>query len=337
MTVYGQWIERWERTLTLKDSNRRILPFEWGTDWIGLDPMDGPQALNATLTWAKKAVEDSETFYHTGPPSEVVLKGNELSFPTPTPSPILCNNTAYCRLFSARNSTRAAIVIPQWNALRNSHVTLCKVLQTLGYTTLRLTLPYHEKRLPEGMVRADYMVSPNIGRTLHANRQAVLEVIQSVEWLKNEGFQTVAVVGTSIGSCIGYLAFVHEPRIDVGVFNHVSSYYADVVWTGLSTRYVRWGLEGFVRLDHLRQCWAPLSPWFFVDRLLHSWRPHLMITARHDLSFLPKLSELVFEKYRNLGIQFDHQVLPCGHYTTGVFPFKLLDGYLICRYLRAPH
>ena len=80
-------------------------------------------------------------------------------------------------------------------------------------------MPYHEQRLPPDMKRADYMVSPNIGRTVHATRQAVLEVRQLVTWLKEQGYERIAVVGTSIGSCVTYLAFVHDPSICTAVFN----------------------------------------------------------------------------------------------------------------------
>jgi predicted acylesterase/phospholipase RssA len=177
------------------------------------------------------------------------------------------------------------------------------------------------------------MVSPNIGRTLAVTRQAALEVNQAVQWLRQQGYRRVGVVGTSIGSCIAYLAFVHYRDIDVGVFNHVSPYFADVVWTGLSTRYVRWGLEGQITLPDLRLCWLPISPAGYVQRLSRDARPHLMITARYDLTFRPRLSDQVFLEYDRLKIPYHRAELPCGHYTTAHFPFKYLDGWHIARFL----
>ena len=118
-----------------------------------------------------------------------------------------------------------------------------------------------------------------------------------------------------------------------GCFDHVSSFFADVVWTGLSTRYVRWGLEGNVSLADLRECWSPISPWFFINRLKNCYRSHLMITAKYDLSFYPELSDKVFERYEAEKIPYQKVVLPCGHYTAALFPFKYLDGWHICRHL----
>ncbi|MDA2935074.1 abhydrolase domain-containing 18 [Acidobacteria bacterium AH-259-D05] len=289
--------------------------------------------MSSLKNYAGKILKDSDSYYQPPPLKNCVLKDDILTLNTPTPSPYRENNTVYCHMFTAPGSETAVIVVPQWNAGEDSHVGLCRLLKRLGITAARLCMPYHEQRLPSEMQRADYMVSPNIGRTLHATRQAVLEVRQIAVWLKEQGFQRIAVMGTSVGSCISYLAFVHDPSICTGVFNHVSSFFADVVWTGLSTRYIRWGLEGNISLEDLRQCWAPISPWFYVNRLKTGNRPHLLITAKYDLTFRPELTEKVFEEYETHKIPHQRVELPCGHYTSARFPFKYLDGWHMCRYL----
>jgi hypothetical protein len=293
----------------------------------------GP-ALDSVKQWSTAALGRSEDFFSPHPFKEIDRNGNSILFATPTPSPHEENNRVRCRIWRAEGSRSAVIVIPQWNADSRSHVGLCRLLARFGLTAVRITLPYHEMRAPGGMKRADLMVSPNIGRTLHATRQAVIEVRSLARWLKDDGFERVGVMGTSLGSCVGYLAFTHDCSIDTGVFNHVSAFFADVVWTGLSTRFVRWGLEDRINLDDLRECWAPLSPWFFIERLRECERPHLMITARYDPTFIPELSELVFQRYRELGIGCSRAILPCGHYTTAHFPFNYLDAWHIVRFLR---
>ena len=114
-------------------------------------------------------------------------------------------------------------------------------------------MPYHDERRPPELLRAEYIVSSNIGRTAQANQQAVLDVRRIVDWLQREGYERIGVMGTSLGSCLTMLAMTHDARITAGAFNHVSPYFADVVWHGLSTRHVRAGLEGHVDLDELRQ------------------------------------------------------------------------------------
>lgn len=333
MEVYGRWIQRWERELTLRDRERKIYPFDWGLDWVeDIAPVLG-SPLDRLKRSASEALKTSENFFAAPAPTELRVSGDLLTFQTPTPTPFPQNNQVTCRVFEAKGAKAAVAVVPQWNADAKSHVGLCRLIQRLGMTAVRVTLPYHEGRSPEGRRRADLMVSPNIGRTLHATRQAVIELRQVVGWLKRQGYKRVGVMGTSLGSCVAYLAFTHDTEIDVGVFNHVSAHFADVVWSGLATRYVLWGLEGNVGLPDLRTCWAPLSPWFFVERLMERHRPHLLITAKYDMTFLPELTEQVFRRYVELGIPYARVDLPCGHYTTAHFPFNWLDGWHICRYL----
>lgn len=333
MGLYQWWMHRRERILTTKDTNRRVFPFEWGLEWLGSEN-HSPDPLSELHRIADAALKDSHPFFSPAPLGPVKRKGDQLSFPAPIPGPVRENNTVHCRIFESPGSNRAVVVAPQWNADANSHVALCRLLQRLGITAVRHCLPYHEARAPAGMVRADHLVSPNIGRTLQGIRQAVLEQRQIVEHLRREGYEHLGVVGTSVGSCIAYLAFTHDPHIRVGVFNHVSALFADVVWKGLATRYVRWGLEGRIGLEDLRRCWAPISPVHHVSRLKDDARPHLLITAKYDLTFLPQLTELVFQEYRRHGLSPDVARLPCGHYTTAHFPFNWLDGWHICRFLR---
>lgn len=334
MSLYGDWIRAWERRLTHRDPHRRILPFEWGLDWILDGRANRSDPLAAVKERAREFLETSPDFYRAGGGGDFKLSDGRLTFSTPTPSPFLENNTVRCRVWRVPEARSAVIVVPQWNASMDSHVGLCRILARMGLTAVRITLPYHEGRAPHGMKRADYLVSPNIGRTIHAIRQSVCEVLEAAAWLRDRGYRKIGVVGTSLGSCVAYLAFTHDERIETGVFNHVSAYFADVVWTGLATRFVRWGLEGNIGIEDLRECWAPLSPWFFIKRLDGLERPHLMITARHDLTFLPELTAHVFQRYAELGLAVSRADLPCGHYTTERFPFKYLDGWHICRYVR---
>ena len=39
MGFYGRWMDRWERKLATRDTNRVVRPFEWGTEWLHrIDP-----------------------------------------------------------------------------------------------------------------------------------------------------------------------------------------------------------------------------------------------------------------------------------------------------------
>ena len=120
-------------------------------------------------------------------------------------------------------------------------------LAKFGISALRLSLPYHDFRMPPELYRADYAVSANVGRTLDATRQAVVDARSCVDWLEQQGYSRLGILGTSLGSCYAFLASAHDERLKVNVFNHCSSYFADVVWTGLSTQHIRQGIEEHIR------------------------------------------------------------------------------------------
>ena len=144
----------------------------------------------------------------------------------------------------------------QWNADRDGHVGLARLLARFGISALRMSLPYHDLRMPAELTRADYIVSSNIARTVQVCRQAVLDARRAIAWLALQGYERIGILGTSLGSCLAMLTTAHEPRIRAQALNHISPWFADVVWRGLSTQHVRKGLEGHVELSQLRESLA---------------------------------------------------------------------------------
>ena len=209
---------------------------------------------------------------------------------------------------------------------------MCRLLARVGISALRLSLPYHDARMPAELERADYIMSANIGQTLQVNRQAVLDARRAIAWLAGQGYDQIGILGTSLGSCLAMLTAAHEPLIKAAALNHISPYFADVVWEGLSTAHVRAGLDGAIGLDLLRRLWLPISPHPYVDRLRGI--PVLLVYARYDLSFPVRLSRQLIADFERHGIRHNVTVLPCGHYTTGKAPFKWLDGYTLVQFLR---
>ena len=222
-------------------------------------------------------------------------------------------------------------MLPQWNADAGGHVGLCQLLNRFGLTALRLTLPYHDERRPPELRRADYIVSANIGRTMQVCRQAVLDARRAIAWLAQQGYESIGILGTSLGSCLSMLTAAHEPLIKAAALNHISPYFADVVWEGLSTAHVRDGLEGHIELEQLRRIWLPISPLPYLERVRN--KRILLVYARYDLTFPVRLSRMLVDEFRRRDIAHDLHVLPCGHYSTGVTPFKWIDGITLCRFL----
>jgi len=326
------YIQYRERALHGRDNNRKSLPFEWGVEQVGIHANGTARA--ALREYAAHSVRDSEAFYAYTPTSDYLFDGEILKFPSGVETPYRENNTVWGRFFNGGKDL-AVVVLPQWNCKWDGQVGLCRALQRAGISALRLSMPYHHFRKPEHLERSEYLVSPNIGRTITAARQAVIDARRAADWLLEQGHRSIGMVGTSIGSCIGFLAFAHDERFSTGVFIHVSAFFADVVWTGLSTQHVRQSLEQALDLDELRHLWMPISPYPFIRRISRTTRRILAISGRYDLTFLPQLSQQAYDEFDRCEAPYELVWLSCGHYTMGKLPFNAMAGYKIVSFLRS--
>ena len=324
---------RWERKLAAAAEGRTVRPFDWGLEWVPGLPESDADPVTRLTAWADATVQRSDEFFAV-PPTTYTLSGDRLTFPSAIVTPHPENNTVSARYFpdaSARGRKRAVLVLPQWNADADGHVGLCWLMNRFGMSALRLSLPYHDVRKPPELLRADYIVSADIGRTLAICRQAVLDARQAIAWLHLQGYESIGIMGSSLGSCLSMLAAAHEPLVKAAALNHVSPYFADVIWEGISTAHVRESLEGNIDLETLRRIWMPISPFPFLDRVKD--RRTLLVYALYDLTFPPALSRMLVTEFRMRDVPHQTVVLPCGHYSSGVTPFKWMDGIALCRFL----
>jgi hypothetical protein len=266
-------------------------------------------------------------------------KAQYLRFTSPERTPYPENDLVNARWYPAPESTdpnrpkQAIIVIPQWNADGLSHNSLCTIFNKMGISALRLSQPYHDIRRPAELERSDYAVSANIGRTLSACRQAVVDIRCCLDWLQQQGYEHFGVLGTSLGSCYAFLASAHDPRIRVNVFNHASTAFGDVVWAGQSTRHIQQALaEAGLSQDRTRALWAATSPCSYYDKIVSpeaagSLKKVLVVHANYDLTFPLQYSLEVLQSFKRIGLDFESRTLPCGHYTTGETPYQYIDGW----------
>jgi hypothetical protein len=290
---------------------------------------------SALFAWARNHINHSDEFFSYKTPTDYRVSGSRLTFTSALPSPFPENNTVHAEYFPVPGQKqRAVLVLPQWNGDAQSHVGLCKLLNKFGLPALRMSMPYHDHRMPAELTRADYHVSSNVGRTIHASRQSVIDARSCLDWLESQGYQRLGILGTSLGSCISFITAAHDRRVRAGVFNHVSMYFSDVVWTGISTRHVREGFGDAITQDELRDYWAVISPAAYMDRMEQRQIPALLVWAPHDTTFPPQYSKQVLAEFERRRLPHKVLKLPCGHYTTGQFPFNWIDGLAMCRFLR---
>jgi hypothetical protein len=323
-----------------RDTNRIVRPFDWGASFI-IDHVNGDDPRELLRRHTEDVMRRSEEFYAAPHITDYELKGERLTWTSAVTTPSVENNRVHARYFPANGERKdgrrpAVLLLPQWNAQPGSHVALCRLLNRFGIAALRLTMPYHEARRPPELERADHLVGSNIGRTIQSIRQAVSDTRAGISWLiEQQEHGPVGILGTSIGSCVGFLAYAHDERIAMGVFNHVSGYFADVVWHGITTQHVRAGFGDALTLDELREYWLPISPFPFIPRLKQIRpRPMRFIAARYDLSFPAHLTRDVIAEFQRHSIPLDVAWLPCGHYTSGEKPWVYLDGWKIASFFR---
>ena len=342
----------WEHHLATVSKDRTVRPFAWGLDWIGDHSKDIGSPGERLGAWVTEQMSDTTAFFDTPPTDEYAFEqaslemqrqgeAGTLRFPSAFVTPHPENNTVEARWFPSPGEPavgergprgRAVIVLPQWNSDPGGHIGLSRLLARFGVSALRMSLPYHDARMPAELTRADYIVSANIARTIQACRQAVLDARRAIAWLAKAGYGRIGILGSSLGSCLAVLTTAHEPLIRAQALNHVSPWFADVVWRGLSTRHVREGLDGHIDLERLRDLWRPLSPFSYLDRVGH--RRTLLVYARYDLTFPVDLSRMLVGEFRARELPHETAVLPCGHYSMAHAPFKFIDGYVLTRFLR---
>jgi hypothetical protein len=246
----------------------------------------------------------------------------------------------------SKKPKQAMIVMPQWNADAFSHNALCEMFNWFGISCLRLSKPYHDARRPAELQRSDYAVSANVGRTIAACRQAVVDVRSCMDWLNAQGYGHIGVLGTSLGSAYAFIAAAMDERLRVCAFNHASTQFGDVVWTGQSTRHVRAAFEhAGLTQEQVRAMFAGVSPMSYMEQFAAAGqkrraedlprrvedlpRRSLVVYAPYDLTFVLEYSLEVLKNFDALGVDYVAKVLPCGHYTTGETPYKYLDGWYL--------
>lgn len=337
---YRRYIVGKEDRLASAATDRVVRPFDWGLEWTRNWPCasqsdsDTSSPASRLRHLNQEALRNRAAFFDYRSPTDYRLDGDRLRFTSAVTTPHEANNSVYAQWFpSPRARGRAVLLLPHWNAKAEQHVSLCRAISALGISALRLSLPYHDLRMPVELSRADYAVSANVARTVDATRQAVIDSRSCLDWLEAQGYSRLGIVGTSLGSCYAFITSAHDKRLRANVYNLFALYFADVVWTGLTTRHIRQGLEGKIELGQLRDAWEVINPCSYLDRYATFDKKSLFIYGSCDTTFLPEYSETMIEMAKQRNIPHKLVVFPCGHYTLGRFPFNLMDGFQICSFL----
>ncbi len=132
-----------------------VRPFEWGLEHIGGDlNADEPRAF--LRDYSAAAIEHSREWYEPAPATDYNVDGEGvLTFTSAVRSPFPENNTVYGQIFRGKKKAPAVLLLPNWNAKWHGQRGLCEWIQRMGITVLKMSMPYHDRRMAKGHERAD--------------------------------------------------------------------------------------------------------------------------------------------------------------------------------------
>lgn len=331
--MYHSWLDRWdERRAQRGEEGKKVTDFILDADraFPGAKKI---ASIEEFCVLADQAVADPAFFDEpSGSDQGFEREDGWLKFPSDISTDIEENNVVWAKITESRSFDQAMVIFHHWNAsTRNGQI--AKFFSRRGITVVEIAMPYHFERSRPGSVHADYMLSPNLGRTVQSVRQAVCDGRKLIAWLKSQGYREISVLGMSLGSWVAGLIAAHDRAVSKASLFLTAGSLADMVWTGRATRSIRESLEPVVELTDLRRAWRPLNLENYALNLARSDLELHVVLAKRDKVVLPELSERFMQRLKDAGARPNILVLNCGHYSLAMPPYILLAGLSLKRFL----
>lgn len=331
--MFHNWLDRWDERQARRGEEGKA-PADFVLDAERAFPgSNGVASITDFCVLACQAVADPAYFDMTLVSDQGFQRQEGwLKFPSAISTDIEENNVVWAKITESGSLDHAMVVFHHWNATARSPQ-IASFFSRCGITVVEIAMPYHFERSRPGSTHADYMLSPNLGRTIQSMRQAVWDGRKLISWLKSEGYGDISVLGMSLGSWVAGLVAAHEPAVSKASLFLTAGSLADMVWTGRATRLIRESLEPEITLTDLRRAWAPLDLENYAPRLA---RPDLdlhVVLAKRDKVVLPELSDSLVERLSDAGARPDVLTLNCGHYSLALPPYIFWAGSSLKRFL----
>lgn len=235
------------------------------------------------------------------------------------------NNTVWARIAEGGSKDKVLVVFHHWNATKWQSK-ISNLFPKLGITVVEMALPYHFQRARPGSHYADYMVCPNIGRTIQSMRQGVLDGRKLIRWLRHEGYGEISVLGMSLGSVIAGLIATHDNAVSKASLFLTAGNIADVVWEGRATRAIHESLHSHIALADLRSAWSPINLENYADRLAKRDIDIQIVLASRDNVMPPSVSKALLRSFDDANVSYRLLELNSGHYTLGLPYYTVRSG-----------
>lgn len=185
--MYHNWLDRWdERRTRRRDDVKKVTGSVLDPELV-FPPHEGTGTLEAFCQIAELTALDSDRFFSLADPVANVSADDQwVRFPSSIATGIAENDMVHAKVTRAKSFDHAVIVFHHWNA-SSRNAQLAWFLAKQGLAVVEIAMPYHLERRRPGSSHADYMLSPNLGRTLQSVRQAVVDGRQLIRILRCAG------------------------------------------------------------------------------------------------------------------------------------------------------
>lgn len=330
--MYHRWLDRWdERKTRRRDNVKKIEDLVLSPELV----FPGTKSLTeigAFCEIAERSASASEVFF--GLPEahpESVWDEGMVRFPSSISTGCLENDVVYAKVTQTKSSDHALIVLHHWNA-SSRNAALARFFAVRGIAVFEVAMPYHMERSRPGSTYADYMLGPNLGRTIQSMRQAVIDGRQLIRILQRAGYRKVSILGISLGSWVAGLIAAHDIAVEKAALLLTAGDLAEMVWTGRATQHIRASLEGKIGLLDLQRAWAPLNLENYAVQLSRPGLELHSVLAKRDRVVLPALSERFVQKLESAGATSNVMRLNCGHYSLTLPPYIFETGIGAARF-----
>ncbi len=169
-------------------------------------------------------------------------KAQRISYPSPWPCDREENNLVGMDIFQCRPWNEAPVMIflhGFMSASDTGYHLWCRLMNQRGINAVFLHLPYHYSRRPRNFVSGELAISADVVRLAEGIRQAVKELRQLIQTLKDSGTPKIGLFGMSYGGWISALTTRVDNRVDLVTLVEPIVDIAHVMWESLAAHTMR--------------------------------------------------------------------------------------------------
>lgn len=279
------------------------------------------------------SISEAELFFSPLLPAEPLdISDNKIIFQSDISTEDNKNNTFECIVSNSGSKKHAVVVFHHWYA-RNRYKSFSKYFKSRGITVIEATLPYHFSRGSDDYSEEKFF-NANLGFTVRAMRQAVLDGRKIVRWLDGQGYEKISVVGMCLGGTVAGLIAAYEEKVDKAVMMVTPSSPADLVWSAETMKPLRSRIEPNMSFQDLKSAWGLIN----LDNLLFGLTRRkldlMFVIGKDDATVQPKFSEKLIDRLKKCNRNPKVFRLNCGHSSIGTFPYNILAARKVMRFLK---